>query len=84
MITSACSVVSPFGTPSTDSISTASPGRADESENAVREILDLKPDFADRGHVLIGHCVKFPEIRERLIEGLAVGGLSVAADSANG
>jgi adenylate cyclase len=59
-------------------------GRVDESENAVREILDLKPDFADRGHVLIGHCVKFPEIRERLIEGLAVGGLSVAADSANG
>ena len=58
-------------------------GRRNESASAVREILDLKPDFADRGHVLISHCVKFPEIRNRLIQGLAVGGLSVAGGSAN-
>lgn len=56
-------------------------GRADESASAVRELLDLKPDFAERGRVLIGHCVKFPDIRERLIEGLAVGGLTVSEGS---
>jgi adenylate cyclase len=59
-------------------------GRRNESASAVREILDLKPDFADRGHVLISHCVKFPEIRDRLIQGLAIGGLGLAAGSANG
>jgi len=55
-------------------------GRADESASAVKELLDLKPDFAERGHVLIGHCVKFSEIRGRLLEGLAVGGLTMSKD----
>lgn len=50
-------------------------GRRAEARNAVRELLDLKPDFPQRGRVLIERFVKFPDIRERIVEGLAEAGL---------
>ena len=49
-------------------------------ENAFEEVqrlLVLKPNFAERGRLLIAHAVKFPEIAERLIEGLSVAGLDI-------
>lgn len=55
-------------------------GRQKESRNAVRELLKIKPDFPERGYTLIGHYIESPEIRERIIEGLAVGGLSLNSE----
>jgi adenylate cyclase len=44
---------------------------------AVRELLDLKPDFAAQGRTLIERYIKFPEITERIIEGLYRAGLDL-------
>jgi len=55
-------------------------GRPGRGRRAVNELLSLKPDFPDRGRYLIGHYVKFPEITERVVEGLAVSGLQLASD----
>ncbi|MEJ2514666.1 MAG: hypothetical protein P8080_04535 [Gammaproteobacteria bacterium] len=57
-------------------------GRVAESRQAVGELLELKPDFPQRGSDLIGHYIKFPDIRERILQGLAAGGLRLetAAD----
>ena len=52
-------------------------GRPGKARKAVNELLSLKPDFPARGRHLIGHFVKFPEIADRIIEGLAVGGLQL-------
>lgn len=43
----------------------------------MRELLDLKPDFRERGRMLIRREVKFPDIEERIIEGLAASGLEL-------
>ena len=52
-------------------------GRHAESRAAVRELLRLKPDFAERGRTLIGRYIKHPELQERMIAGLAAGGLEL-------
>ena len=52
-------------------------GRTEECRSAVEEVLALKPDFHRRGQVLIRHYIQSPEILQRFIEGLAVGGLSL-------
>jgi tetratricopeptide (TPR) repeat protein len=52
----------------------ARPGKGQEE---VQRLLLLKPDFVERGRLLIGHAVKFPEIAERLIEGLSLAGLDI-------
>ena len=52
----------------------ACPGKGQEE---VKRLLALKPDFTERGRLLIGHAVKFPEIAERLIEGLSLAGLDI-------
>jgi hypothetical protein len=49
--------------------------RAAQSKKAVAELLAIKPDFLERGHILIHHCVKNPDMKGRVVEGLAVGGL---------
>ena len=41
------------------------------------ELLKLKPDFTDRGRVLIRHYIKFENIVERVIEGLNAVGVEV-------
>ena len=55
-------------------------GRNKESRRAVKELLALKPDFPARGRILIRHYVKFPEIMERIVAGLAEGGLSLGPE----
>ena len=55
-------------------------GRPRRGRKAVNELLSLKPDFPDRGRYLIGHFVKFPEIAERIVEGLAISGLRLGTD----
>ncbi len=53
-------------------------GRGAEGRQAVNELLKLKPDFQQRGRMLIRHDVKFPEIEERILSGLAASGLELA------
>ena len=54
-------------------------GRKKESRCAVEELLEFKPDFSERGLILIRHYIKSPEILERIVAGLAAGGLSLDA-----
>jgi len=44
---------------------------------AVRELLELKPGFAAQGRMLIERYIKFPDISERIIEGLSRAGLDL-------
>jgi hypothetical protein len=52
-------------------------GRIEEGQACVRALLALKPDFAQRGRILIGRYVKFEDIVERIVEGLGKLGMSI-------
>ena len=52
-------------------------GRSAEGRDVVQQLLLLKPNFQEHGRLLIGHYVKFPEIAEQIIEGLALAGLTI-------
>ncbi|MFC1688203.1 hypothetical protein ACFL0N_04995 [Pseudomonadota bacterium] len=52
-------------------------GRPSEGRDAVQQLLLMKPNFQQRGRLLIGHYVKFPEIVDQLVEGLASAGLTI-------
>jgi len=52
-------------------------GRTGEGRVAIQQLLLLKPNFQQRGRLLIGHFVKFPEIVEQLVEGLSICGLNL-------
>jgi hypothetical protein len=51
-------------------------GRASEASVEVAELLRRKPDFAHRGHVLLGRWIKFPEVTP-VVEGLEKAGLVI-------
>ena len=51
--------------------------RSDEARSAADELLLYKPDFAARGQALIGHSIKFDELKARVIEGLDKAGLNL-------
>jgi hypothetical protein len=50
-------------------------GRREEARLEVAGLLAQKPDFASRGRTLIGRHVKFPDLLESVVEGLAKAGL---------
>jgi hypothetical protein len=52
-------------------------GRIEEGQASVDALLALKPDFAQRGRILIGRYVKFEDIADRIIEGLAILGMNI-------
>jgi adenylate cyclase len=52
-------------------------GRIEEGHSCARALLELKPDFAQRGCILIGMYVKFDDIADRIIEGLRKLGLNI-------
>jgi len=52
-------------------------GRSAEGRDVVQQLLLLKPNFQEHGRLLIGHYVKFPEIVDQLVEGLALSGLTI-------
>jgi len=52
-------------------------GRSAEGRDAVQQLLLMKPGFRERGRLLIGHYVKFPEIVDQIVEGLALAGLDI-------
>jgi tetratricopeptide (TPR) repeat protein len=53
-------------------------GRTAEGRLQVEEILSRKPDFEERGRVLLGYHIKFPELMDRVAEGLDRSGLELA------
>jgi hypothetical protein len=52
-------------------------GRIEAGHSCARALLELKPDFAQRGCILIGMYVKFDDIADRIIEGLRKLGLNI-------
>jgi tetratricopeptide (TPR) repeat protein len=52
-------------------------GRYEEGKYLVKTLLELKPDFTERGHILIKHYIKFEDIVERVIDGLHKVGLNL-------
>ena len=52
-------------------------GRVAEAKHEVAELLQKKPDFASRGRTLIGRHIKFPELLERIVDGLDKAGLAL-------
>jgi tetratricopeptide (TPR) repeat protein len=52
-------------------------GRAEEAKLEAAELLRRKPDFASRGRILIGRYIKFPELSDRVVGGLAKAGLAL-------
>jgi adenylate cyclase len=52
-------------------------GRIAEGKQAVEQLLALKPDFPSRGRTLIKRYIKFDDIVEKMIAGLAKVGLGV-------
>ncbi len=52
-------------------------GRKEEARAEVAELLAIKPDFARRGRTLIGRIIKFPDLLDRIVEGLEKAGLSL-------
>ena len=52
--------------------------RIEEGQACAQALLALKPDFAQRGRVLIGRYIKFEDIVDRIIEGLGKLGMKIA------
>jgi len=52
-------------------------GRYEEGKQFAKTLLELKPDFPSRGRILIKHYIKFTDIVERVIDGLAKAGLEI-------
>lgn len=50
-------------------------GREGEGKISAQQLLTLKPDFQNRGRILISHYIKFDAIRERIIKGLSEVGI---------
>ena len=52
-------------------------GNIKEGRRCAAELLERKPDFPERGRMLIGHFIKFDEIAERIIQGLEAVGIQI-------
>jgi adenylate cyclase len=69
--------VASFWGPLTSAATLGQMGRPGKGHEEVQRLLVFKPDFIERGRLLIGHAIKFPEIAERVIEGLSLAGLDI-------
>jgi hypothetical protein len=52
-------------------------GRREEAKLEVAELLARKPAFARRGRTLIGRLIKFPDLIDRIADGLSKAGLAL-------
>ncbi len=52
-------------------------GNIEDGRRAAGELLNLKPDFPRDGRRLIGHYIKFEDIADRVVEGLAAVGVQI-------
>ena len=50
-------------------------GRVEEARSEANEVLLRKPDFKSRGRTLIGYQIKFPDVMDRVVDGLGRAGL---------
>jgi adenylate cyclase len=50
-------------------------GRLEEARVEVAELLAKKPDFPSRGRALVARMIKFPDLLERVVDGLRKAGL---------
>jgi adenylate cyclase len=50
-------------------------GRLPEAKREVADLLKVAPDFARRGRTLISRAIKFPDLFEPIVDGLAKAGL---------
>jgi adenylate cyclase len=50
-------------------------GRLPEAKRELADLLAARPDFARRGRTLIGRLIKFPDLLDRMTDGLAKAGL---------
>jgi hypothetical protein len=53
-------------------------GRTSEADSEVAELLSRRPNFAARGRILLGHYIKFDEVMNPIVDGLARAGLTLA------
>ena len=51
--------------------------RCEEGKKFAEKLLELKPDFPNRGRILIKHYIKFDDIVERVVDGLHSAGLEI-------
>jgi adenylate cyclase len=51
--------------------------KAADARLEIAELLGQKPDFASRGRTIIGRLVKFPDLVETIVDGLAKAGLAL-------
>jgi adenylate cyclase len=51
-------------------------GRQDEADSAIKQLLELVPDFAARGRAIISGYVKVDDLVDRIVEGLREAGLA--------
>jgi len=66
-----------FWDPLMEAVPLAFLGRHDEAACAIYQLLQLKPDFQERGHWLITRYTKFDELGELIEDGLEKAGLQV-------
>jgi adenylate cyclase len=52
-------------------------GKQEEARAAIEELLLSKPDFQQRGRILIGYYIKSADLLERVFEGLRKAGLAL-------
>ena len=52
-------------------------GYLEEGRRSAADLVGHKPDFPERGRVLIGRFIKFDEIAERIIQGLDAVGVQI-------
>ena len=52
-------------------------GKIEEGRRSATELLSRKPDFPERGRLLIEHFIKFDDIVEQVIQGLVAVGMRV-------
>jgi adenylate cyclase len=53
-------------------------GRLPEARRELADLLKARPDFARRGRTLIGRLIKFPDLFDRIVDGLGKAGLELA------
>jgi adenylate cyclase len=51
--------------------------RIEDAQREAAELIQRKPDFASRGRTLIGRYIKFPDLFERVVDGLSKAGLAL-------
>ncbi len=66
-----------FWEPLVKAVALGNLGRLEEGRDCVADLLRLKPDFPERGRILLGRYIKFDSITEPAVNGLKKCGLEL-------